>query len=458
MPTAVSASPRAPASSFAIRGLAWGLAAFGLLRLPWVEAHGVLPLTRFQGQLAALFTGAPLLTVDVTLACSGAELMAICAGAMLAYPSRWRTRIAGLLCGLTLILVLNTIRIATLALVTGTPATFDALHLYVWPAVLALAVAGYVFMWMRRTDAPAAVPSPVSAHARAPARLRSRRFAILTAALIILFAAASPLYLNSAWVLAVAGFIARAAAVILAATGIAAVATGNMLVTARGGFLVTQECISTPLIPVYVAAVFAYADGWRRRVPALIAILPLFVALGIVRLLIVALPGALIGSPMFLIHAFYQLLTAALVVCAAAYWRHDALMAWRRAAGGLVLGGVLLYALALVAARVVAPAPGIPDAQGALTLLPAFQIAFFASLWIAVSAPAGWRPFAAGLILLVLSQAVLFGAMYASEAVAMLATRVRDVRAWSLAAPILLIAALKVYDPPRRHSAKKIET
>ena len=36
--------------------------------------------------------------------------------------------------------------------------------------------------------------------------------------------------------------------------------------------------------------------------------MPLFVGLGIARLLVVALPAALVGSPLFLIHAFYQLL------------------------------------------------------------------------------------------------------------------------------------------------------
>ena len=94
----------------------------------------------------------------------------------------------------------------------------------------------------------------------------TRRFILFTAAFLLLFTAASPLYLESAGVLALAGFIARAAAATLGLVGVSAHATANVLWTPRGGFLVTQECISTPLIPVYLAAVCAYSPTWRRLI------------------------------------------------------------------------------------------------------------------------------------------------------------------------------------------------
>src|ERR1700722_7859637 len=117
----------------------------------------------------------------------------------------------------------------------------------------------------------------------------TRRFVVLTVAFLLLFSAASPLYLESAGVLALAGFIARAAAVILGVVGISAHAVANVLWTPRGGFLVTQECISTPLIPVYLAAICAYSTTWRRLALGALAAGPLFIALGVVRLLVVAL-------------------------------------------------------------------------------------------------------------------------------------------------------------------------
>src|SRR5207253_2917057 len=108
----------------------------------------------------------------------------------------------------------------------------------------------YVFWWMGG-EAPAA------AEEHAPAR-PSRRFVILTVVFVLIFSAWSSLYLDNAAVLSAAGFVARAAAAILALFGIEAHAAANVLWTAGGGFAVTQECISTPLIPVYLAAVCAY--------------------------------------------------------------------------------------------------------------------------------------------------------------------------------------------------------
>ncbi len=105
-----------------------------------------------RAALAAGLFGAPALPVEVTLACSGADALALCLGAVLAYPVRWRTRLAGAGGGAALILGLNTLRIGTLGRVAASPAWFNALHLYVWPAVLTLAIAGYVFAWMRLAD------------------------------------------------------------------------------------------------------------------------------------------------------------------------------------------------------------------------------------------------------------------------------------------------------------------
>lgn len=443
MPTATAAQPRSPAFSFALAGLAWGLGLFAFLRLPWIELHGVLPVTRLQGQLAAAVSGASRLPVDVTLACSGTDVMAMCLGAILAYPARGTMRLAGAAGGVALILTLNIIRIATLGRTAGSPALFDTLHLYVWPALLALGAAAYVFAWMRAADA-----APRMAARKAIAG-PTRRFVLLTGVSIVIFAAASPLYLESAWVLGVAGAIARTAAAVLQFGGMAALASGNLLVTARGGVTVTQECISTPLIPVYLAAVAAYVPDWRRRVLMLLAVGPVFFALGVMRLLVVAVPGALVDSPLFFIHAFYQLLTAMVLIGAAACWRHGTAKAWRPAAVGMAGGAVALAALVPVVSRLLAAGPAFPDPQGATSLIPAFQLALFTALWIAVLAPARWTAFAVLLVALALSQAALFAAMHATGAFDLLAAHVPEVRAWSLALPVALVAVMRIHAQPR---------
>ena len=449
-----TARGQTPAVSFALLGVGWSLGLFGLLRLGWTEAHAVLPLTRMQADIAVGLFGTPALPVTATLACSGTDALALCLGAVLAYPVGWRSRAAGCAGGIALILGLNILRIGSLGRVVDSPAWFDALHLFLWPVVLMLAIAGYAFTWMRFADRPS--PSATALQASLPSasarqdlpssattpRL-SRRFVVLTAIFLILFVAASPLYLESAVVLAIAGFIARAAAAALGAAGVSAYASANVLSTSRGAFIVTQECISTPLLPVYLAAICAYSTTWRRLVAGGIAAIPLFVALGILRLLLVALPGAIVASPMFLVHAFYQLILAGVVIVVAAIWRHGGRAAPRYALCAIVAAVPMLLVLGPLSSRAVVFAAGpLDDPQGAIAFLPAFQVAFYLALWIAAFAAAGWRRFLAGLAVLQLTQLAGLVALHGLAMHPGFAAHVRDVRGWAIAGPLLIVTAV----------------
>lgn len=461
------------ARSFALRAVAWSLGLFGLLRLDWVETHGVLPLTRLQGRLAVGLCGTPALPIEATLACSGTDALALCLGVVLAYPARWRTRLAGAAGGLGLILGLNTLRIGTLGLVAASPVWFETLHIYVWPAVLMLSIAGYVFTWMRVADrrrvggaAPVLPTSPATPSGDSRPTGLSRRFVFLTAALLLLFTVASPLYLENARVLAVAAFIARAAAAALRLLGVEARAVANVLWTPRGGFMVTQECISTPLIPVYLAAVLAYSRTWRGSALGFLATAPLFVGLGIARLLVVALPAVVVASPIFLVHAFYQLLLAAVVVFLAAFWRHGVGgTALRRALLAVFLGSTFVYLLGAPYTRLVAWAAEmlggvapwrfaartpLDDPQGAIEALPAFQLGLYLALWVAAFVVVGWRRFLAGLALLELTQMAAILALHALARLSGLTPHVRDVRAWAVVGPLLVIAAVVNVGRPLR--------
>jgi exosortase/archaeosortase family protein len=428
---------------FAFLFAAWSLGLFGFLRLGWVESHAVLPITLAQGRLAARLSGTNTLAVDVTLACSGTDVLALCTGAILAYPVRWWTRSAGAAGGVVLILALNTLRITTLSRAAATTTWFEALHLYVWPAMLTLAVAGYVFCWMRVADG-AVEAAPAS----------GRRFASLAAIFLIVFIAASPLYLESAFVLAIAAVIARAAAVTLNVLGINATAAGHALLTARGGFLVTQECISTPLIPVYFAAVFAYSRTWRTGTLAVVAAAPLFVGLGIARLLVVAVPPAIIGSPVIVIHAFYQLVLAVVLVFLAGFWRHGGgFTAWRRVGVAIAVGAVVVYLMHSYMPplrQASAAVTTFGDQQGAIALLPAFQAGLYVALLVAALAVLNWQPFVVGLTLLAVSQVAMFAALPFVVRYAGFAPHVRDFRAWAVAVPVLLAIAVVNYAQPRR--------
>jgi exosortase/archaeosortase family protein len=434
--------------------VAWSLAFFGLLRLNWTEAHAVLPLTRAQAAVAVGLFGTSGLPVEVTLACSGADALALCLGAILAYPVDWRRRLAGAAIGTGLILGLNTLRIGTLGRMAASPAWFNALHVYVWPGVLTLAIAGYVFGWMLFVDrrrASVETADPVAPSSGERLQL-TRRFVLFTMAFLVLFLATSPLYLESTVVLMLAGFIARAAAVTLGGLGVSAHAAANVLWTPRGGFLVTQECISTPLIPLYLAAICAYSRTWRRLILGVVATLPLFMALGVVRLLVVALPDALVASPIFLIHAFYQLLLGAVVVFFAALWRHGGRAAFGHALVGVIIGVLFVLLLGPFYTRIVTyqTATLLDDPQGAIGLLPAFQAGLYLALGTAAFVASGWRPFLAGFALLGLTQTAGVLALQAFASHAALIAHVRDVRGWAIAGPVLIFAAVvNVARPPR---------
>jgi exosortase/archaeosortase family protein len=443
------------AVKFALRAVAWSLGLFGLLRLNWIEVHVVLPFTGVQATGAAGLFGASALPVEVTLACSGADALALCLGAVLAYPVKWRTRVAGAGGGTALILGLNTLRIGTLGRAAVWPTWFNILHVYVWPAVLTLAIAGYVFTWMcladrRRTldGQGIAVREPFLANRPHP----SRRFVVLTVVFLLLFVGASPLYLESPSVLALAAFIARAAAVTLGFAGISAHAAANVLWTPRGGFVVTQECISTPLIPIYLAAICTYSATRRSLVLGVLATLPLFIALGIVRLWVVALPDV-VASPLFFVHAFYQLLLGAVIVFIAARWRHGGRAAPGYALVGVIVGVLFVYLLGPSYTRLVqhvqqGGAP-IDDPQGAIGLLPAFQIGLYLALWIAAFGAVGWWRFLAGLAVLGVTQTASWLALHALASHAGLTADVRDVRGWAVAGPVLVFAAAVNLARPR---------
>lgn len=437
-------------TSVGLRGVVWSLGLLGVSRLTWIETHVVLPLTQFQGKVAVRLVGAPAAPVETTLACSGADALAVCVGVLLSYPTAWRTRLLGAGGAVAMILGLNTLRIGTLGRAAASPFWFDALHRYVWPAVLALAILGYVFVWTRVADHHHGEPPAPSRP-----RLASARFLLHGALLLIAFTAAAPYVFDSPAIAVVSGMVARSAASILGVAGVPATAAANILHTSRGAFAVTPECIVTPLIPIYLAAILGSASSPRRRSLGILAAVPLFIGLGIVRLLVVALPPTLAASPVFLIHAFFQLLIAAVILCVAAARRYGVSpTALGRAMAGTALGYILMYwgasyTHAVMRAVESIGGPAIDDPQNATTFLPVFQTALYAALCVASGWPLSWKRFGAGLMVLGLLQVATLVLLRAAAG-AGVTPPIASIRAWALAAPLLVTFALAHRDSPLR--------
>jgi exosortase/archaeosortase family protein len=458
---------------FGLLAMAWSVALFGVLRQPWVERTLVLPLAALQGGIAAWYGPGGPVPLTVSVQCSGADVLALFLGVLLAYPASWRWRGAGLALGTGLILGLNTVRIGTLARAATSPALFAALHLYVWPALLVLATGAYTVLWMhgaRRqpfADTRGAPPA-------GPLLGRARRFAALALGLLGLFAAAAPWVAQAPALLALAAGMARAAGALLHVLGIPAVVSGNGIWTTRGAFLVTPDCVATPLVPVYVAGAFTLPRTWRGRGLALALTAPLFLGLGVVRTALVALPPALVASPLFVVHAFYQLVAGALVVAVAAGWRDGrGPTGGRRRLTGRVLAAVAVGlvvgmaaggaytrlveraagALASVASMPVPRLTGPEDTQGALRLFPAYQAGLLAALGLARRPALPWGRLAASFGLLAGSQ-VAFLSVLGLLATGAGAPPPLLVRAWAVAGPVLMVLSVSVRSRPWRRGGR----
>jgi exosortase/archaeosortase family protein len=437
------------ANKYFLKAVATGFSLFGLLRLPWVETHVVLPVTRLQGDVAASAFGVSAAPISVTLACSGTEVIAMCLGAVLAYPVRWSARALGAFVILAIILGLNTIRIGTLGMAVTDPYWFDTLHLYLWPALLTLASAGAVFGWIRYADRTTHTTT-TSTTTKIPIA-PSWRFVSLALVLLLVSALTAPLYLDSAVVQDFGALIATTTARLLNAVGAAVTTTGNILWTSRGGFSVTGDCVATPLVPLYLAAVWVYVPAWWHKMLGTIAAVPIFLLLGVLRLLLVAVPQTM-APPEVATHAFYQVVLAVVLVVVAGRWQHGIRVAAVPIAVGVVAGTLfVLIAGGMYTDLVLLPADRpFLDPQGAVAFLPSFQIGLFLAAGIAAVRHVRWSLVVAGAMVLFAGHIAGAWLLNVSGVTALLAAHVALVRAWAVAAPLLILAALVAHAHARR--------
>jgi hypothetical protein len=141
------------------------------------------------------------------------------------------------------------------------------------------------------------------------------------------------------------------------------------------------------------------------------------------------------------------------MVCAIALWRSGARPStWARVFAALALAVVFVrlfgapYTGAIIAFRPLS----FEDPQGALRFLPEFQFGLFLALWVAAFLSSGWLRFVCGASLLAASQIVISGSVQFLFAHAGIAPLVRDIRAWALLGPALIIAAVVNIAPARR--------
>ena len=432
----------------------WTVAGQALLASTAVSAAVVVPFSRWQGTLAERYLLGGPLTVNVDASCSGLDVMALCLAATLSYPVAWRRRLGGAAIGVVLLFSLNLLRIAMLAGASQTM-WFQTLHVSVWPTLLVAATAGWVVLWIRTVDRADDVLSPVA-----------RRFALWTAVMLAAYVVLVPVLTDRQVLDQGARVAANAAAGVLTTFG-ADASVNERVLRARGmEYLVTPECITTPLIAFYLAGLFAASIGWRARLLGVAACVPLFGSLAVLRLLTVAFPAVVLGSSLVITHAFNQILAGVAVLLAASLWwrgersrTHAIVVAVIAAAAATAASAALglryaqawshlLQALALPVPPGLTPVAGDGDVQGAMVLLPIYQIALFAAACVVArrfAIPARWATAAAALLASQFAFLALQGWM---EAAGIRPLSALWIRGWAVGVPLLLIlAACRTAEP-----------
>lgn len=88
-------------------------------------------------------------SVEIIEECTGIFEMLIFLAALISYPASWKSKLAGILCGLPALYLFNVIRIIVLTVVgVYNRRLFDFMHLYFWQATLILMITTVWVLWI----------------------------------------------------------------------------------------------------------------------------------------------------------------------------------------------------------------------------------------------------------------------------------------------------------------------
>jgi len=151
---------------FFLTFLAIGIALFALELTPVVQKLLVLPwtelLARTSVALIKVFDAEVVsfgkvlestrngFAVSIEAGCNGVEAALILIAAMLAFPSPWKRKLAGIAGGLFAVQALNVVRVVSLFYLGQWSLTaFEWAHLYLWQALIMLDVLIVWLLWLQ---------------------------------------------------------------------------------------------------------------------------------------------------------------------------------------------------------------------------------------------------------------------------------------------------------------------
>jgi exosortase H (IPTLxxWG-CTERM-specific) len=105
----------------------------------WIASAAAFVLRIFgaEGNVRGTLVSSSLGTVEIVRECTGVYPTAMFIAAVLAYPTTWMRRLAGIVSGVLAIQVLNVIRVISLAwILKNHPHVFETAHLVVWQSLM----------------------------------------------------------------------------------------------------------------------------------------------------------------------------------------------------------------------------------------------------------------------------------------------------------------------------------
>jgi exosortase/archaeosortase family protein len=108
-------------------------------------AHGIGSIASVKENIISV--GA--LTLDINHECTGVFVLFVLISFIGSYPAGWRTKVLGIVVGVTVLTVINVLRIVTLVrIVEFYPGLFVYFHEYVWQGAFLMLVTLYALTWV----------------------------------------------------------------------------------------------------------------------------------------------------------------------------------------------------------------------------------------------------------------------------------------------------------------------
>lgn len=115
------------------------------------EAKGVLNLLGEHATVHHQVLSSSRFAVQIYNGCNGLEAILVFVSGVLAFPAAWRRKVVGIVLGLLVIQVVNTIRVVSLFyLGVFRPQWFSAAHVFVWQTLIILVGVVLWLLWVQR--------------------------------------------------------------------------------------------------------------------------------------------------------------------------------------------------------------------------------------------------------------------------------------------------------------------